>query len=163
MEETLTIKKYSNRRLYDTEENSYVTLARVAERIKDGRRVEVVDARTGEDVTAGTLTQILVEEARKNNVLLPVPVLHLCIQFGDTVLQEFFGKYLQHAIRGYLAHKAAVDEQFGQWLEFGSELASPSAKTVNPLEVYAPFLDFLKEMTFSGAADKKENKSKNKK
>ncbi len=158
MEETLTIKKYSNRRLYDTEENSYVTLARVAERIKDGRRVEVVDARTGEDVTAGTLTQILVEEARKNNVLLPVPVLHLCIQFGDTVLQEFFGKYLQHAIRGYLAHKAAVDEQFGQWLEFGSELASPSAKTVNPLEVYAPFLDFLKEMTFPGAAENKKTK-----
>jgi len=158
MNKAVTIKKYSNRRLYDTEKNAYVTLARVAERIKEGQRVEVVDARTGEDVTACTLTQILLDEARKNNVLLPVPLLQLCIQFGDTLLHEFFEKYLQQAIRGYLAHKSSMDEQFGKWLEFGNEPTSGSSKTANPFGIYPPFLDLLNKMAFPHPPEKKEKK-----
>jgi len=158
MTKAVTIKKYSNRRLYDTEENAYVTLSRVADRIKEGQRVEVIDARTGEDVTACTLTQILVDEARKNNVLLPVPLLHLCIQFGDTLLHEFFQKYLQQAIQGYIAHKSLMDEQFGKWLEFGSEMTSRSAGAANPFGIYPPFMDVLKDMSFSKPPETKKEK-----
>lgn len=158
MTKAVIIKKYSNRRLYDTEKNAYVTLSQVAERIKEGKSVEVIEARTGEDVTACILTQILVDEARKNNVLLPVPLLHLCIQFGDTLLHEFFQKYLQQAIRGYITHKSAVDEQFGKWLELGSELTSRSAGAANPFGIYPPFMDVLKDMAFPRTPETKKEK-----
>jgi len=154
----VTIKKYGNRRLYDTEKNTYVTLAKVAERVKEGQHVEVVDARTGEDVTAYVLTQILLEESKKNNILLPVPLLHLCIQFGDTLLKEFFGKHLQQAIRGYVAHKSSMDEHFGKLLELGNELTTLSVKRADPFEIYSPFVDFLKEMTFPQPQEDKEKK-----
>jgi polyhydroxyalkanoate synthesis repressor PhaR len=79
MNETLLLKKYSNRRLYDTEKSTYVTLDHVMHAIRQGRRVAVADAKSGEDVTAFILTQIILEESRKKNSLLPVPLLHLII------------------------------------------------------------------------------------
>jgi len=66
-----------------------VTLTEVAEIVKKVREVEVVDAKTKEDVTAFILTQIILEEARKKNALLPAPLLHLVIQYGEHVLSEF--------------------------------------------------------------------------
>ena len=76
----IILKKYSNRRLYDTVKSAYVTLSEVSDMIKQGQWVEVTDAKTGEDVTAFTLTQIVMEEAKKKNALLPVPLLHLLSQ-----------------------------------------------------------------------------------
>ena len=69
MTEKITLKKYANRRLYDTEQSHYVTLNQVADRIRRGQQVEVLDAKTKEDVTAFILTQILLEEAKNKNVL----------------------------------------------------------------------------------------------
>ena len=103
MPERVLLKKYANRRLYDTEKSAYITLSQVSDIIREGRQVQVVDAKTEEDVTAFILTQIIVEEARKNNSLLPVTLLHLIIQYGETVLSEFFDKYLELTIRNYLA------------------------------------------------------------
>ena len=74
MAEKIILKKYANRRLYDTDKSKYVTLNEVAERIRNGQQVEVVDAKTKADVTASILTQIVLEEAKKENVLLPVPL-----------------------------------------------------------------------------------------
>ncbi len=70
MSQKIHLKKYANRRLYDTEKSRYVTLNEVAELIKKGRKVEVRDAKTKENVTAFILTQIVLEEAKKKNVLL---------------------------------------------------------------------------------------------
>ncbi|MGW8325369.1 MAG: polyhydroxyalkanoate synthesis regulator DNA-binding domain-containing protein, partial [Desulfobacterales bacterium] len=117
MPDTVKLKKYANRRLYDMEKSEYVTLNQVADLIRKGRQVEIVDAKTKEDVTAFILTQIILEEAKSNNFLLPVPVLHLIIQYGDNILGEFFEKYLQQMIQTYLAHKQAMDENFKKWLE----------------------------------------------
>ena len=65
MSETILIKKYPNRRLYNTEKSTYISLAQLAEIIKDGRLVKVIDVKTEEDVTAFILTQIVLEEAKK--------------------------------------------------------------------------------------------------
>jgi len=119
-----------NRRLYDTEKNAYVTLNQVADLIKQGRQVEVIDAKTKEDVTAFILTQIVLEEARRRNVLLPVPLLHMIIQYGETVLGDFFDRYLQQIIRNYLAYKVSVDEQFGKWLDLGVHMTEAAKKTM---------------------------------
>ncbi len=131
MAEPLRLKKYSNRRLYDTEKSAYVTLSQVAEAVKQGRQLEVIDADTKEDVTALILTQILLEEAKKNPSLLPVSLLYLIIRYGETVLSEFFEKYLEQIIKNYLAYKAAVDEQFRQWLEFGMDFSRMAQKAMN--------------------------------
>jgi polyhydroxyalkanoate synthesis repressor PhaR len=98
MAEKILLKKYANRRLYDTEKSEYVTFNEVAERIRNGQEVEVIDAKTKEDVTAFILTQIVLEETKNKNILLPLPFLYMIIQYGDNVLVEFFEKYLEQAI-----------------------------------------------------------------
>ena len=68
----VTIKKYANRRLYDTESSSYITLDRLAAMIREGRDFEVVDAKSGEDITDQVLTQIIVDEELRGATMLPV-------------------------------------------------------------------------------------------
>ncbi len=137
MPNKVKLKKYANRRLYDMEKSTYVTLNQVTSLIRQGRQVEVVDAKTKEDVTAFILTQIILEEAKRKNFLLPLPVLHLIIQYGDNILGEFFEKYLQQMIQTYLAHKQAVDEQFKKWLEMGLDYQ----KTITELTPFKSFFD----------------------
>ena len=137
MAEKILLKKYANRRLYDTEKSRYVTLNEVAERIRNGQQVEIIDAKTKADVTAFILTQIVLEEAKNKNVLLPVPFLYMIIRYGDNVLVEFFEKYLQQAIKGYLAYKSSMDDQFKKWLDMGmgfSEVAQKSLMKANPFQ-----------------------------
>ena len=146
MPDIVKLKKYANRRLYDTEKSEYVTLNQVADLIRQGRRVEIVDAKTSEDVTAFILTQIILEEAKNKNFLLPIPVLHLIIQYGDNVLGEFFEKYLQQMIQTYLAHKQAMDEQFNKWLEMGLDFSNMAQKTMAGLTPFKSFFDQFSKM-----------------
>jgi len=151
MSAKIHLKKYANRRLYDTEKSRYVTLDEVAELIKEGRQVGVTDARTKEDVTAFILTQILLEEARKKNALLPVPLLHLIIQYGENLLLEFFDKYLEQTIKSYLAYREAADEQFGKWLDLGMNVSEMARKTMTPSGTFQSFFG-----PFSGSPQKEE-------
>ncbi|MBW1646143.1 MAG: hypothetical protein JRJ56_07445 [Deltaproteobacteria bacterium] len=96
------LKKYTNRRLYNTDNSEYVTLQEVAELIRQGSDVEVIDAKSKEDVTALILTQIVLEEAKQNNCLLPIPLLHTIIKYGDNLLIEFFESYLQKSIKSFI-------------------------------------------------------------
>ena len=156
MQEKKLLKKYSNRRLYDTTNSTYVTLNQVADMIKAGDEVEVHDAKMNEDVTAFILTQIILEEARKKNALLPVPLLHLIIRYGENVLQEFFNKYLQQIIANYLEFKKAVDEQFSKWLDMGIDYSDMAQKTLTGL---TPFNSFFNQFAKKpGEPDKKEDK-----
>lgn len=122
MTEPVILKKYSNRRLYDTERSAYVTLEQVAEMIKEGRTMKIIDEKTKEDVTGFILSQIMVEESKKN-AMWPVSLLHTIIRDSDNVLSEFFGKYLEQTIEVYLNTKKTLDEQFSQWLEMGMDVS----------------------------------------
>ena len=97
----LVVKKYPNRRLYDTAESRYITLEDLAERIKAGSDVLVQDATTGIDLTQATLTQIILE-SRGGAKLLPVPLLLRLIRLGDEALAEFFGRYVSWALELYV-------------------------------------------------------------
>jgi polyhydroxyalkanoate synthesis repressor PhaR len=143
MAERVVIKKYNNRRLYDTEKNAYVTLATLSEMIKQGRQIEVIDAQTKDDVTAFTLTQIILEEAKSKNFLLPVPLLHLMIQFGETVLSEFFEKYLQQVVKNYLSYKTSVDAQFSKWLDLGAQLSQQAPQVTPPFNPFMSVFDMF--------------------
>ena len=130
MAEKMIFKKYENRRLYDTARSTYVTLNEISDLIRQGNRVKVLDAKTEEDVTAFVLTQIIVEEARKKNLLLPATLLHLIIQYGNNLLEEFFDKYLEQTIKNYLSYKTASDEQFRKWLDLGTDLSDMAQKSM---------------------------------
>jgi len=97
----LVVKKYPNRRLYDTAESKYITLEDLAARIKGGADVLVQDATNGSDLTQVTLTQIILE-SRGGARLLPVPLLLRLIRLGDEALAEFMGRYISWALEMYL-------------------------------------------------------------
>ena len=139
MASRITLKKYPNRRLYDTENSTYVTLMDVSRLIKEGRQVQVIDLKTDQDVTAFILSQIIMEQAKKNNSLLPVSLLHLIIRFGETILGEFFDKYLEQSIQSYLAYRRNMEEQFRICMELGIDLSSAAGKTMKKLTPFQPF------------------------
>jgi len=151
MNDTIVLKKYANRRLYDTQKSAYVTLGEVAEVIRQGKTIQALDAKTKEDVTAFVLTQIVLEEAKNNNALLPVPLLHMIIRYGQNVLQEFFDNYLEQTINAYVAYKRKADEQFKQWLEMGMDLSGMAQQSLTRLN---PFQAFLEQ--FPGSKPKDE-------
>jgi len=124
MTEKLLYKKYGNRRLYDTAKSSYVNLDDITRAIREGRQVQVIDAKTKEDVTSFILTQIILEESRKRNFLLPLPLLHLIIRYGENILNEFFQKYLEQILKNYLSYRTMTDSQFKKWLEVGVDYSA---------------------------------------
>jgi polyhydroxyalkanoate synthesis repressor PhaR len=101
------IKKYGNRRLYDTGESRYITLDELAQKIRGGNDVRVVDAKTNEDLTQATLTQLILESGSAHRTL-PVPLLTQMIRLGDDSLGEFFSRYVTAALEMYLAAKRGV-------------------------------------------------------
>ncbi len=103
----MLVKKYSNRRLYDTVESRYITLEELAARIRDGADARVVDARTGEDLTQATLTQIILEHRAK---LLPVPLLMQLVRMGDDALAEFFGRYMTWTLELYMQARQGAQQ-----------------------------------------------------
>lgn len=154
MAKKILYKKYANRRLYDTEQSQYVTLTEVARQIRNSRQIEVIDAKTKEDVTAFILTQILLEQAKNENGLLPVPLLHLIIQFGDNILMDFFQKHLQQTITSYLAHKSMADDQFKKWLETGMGISAMAQKNLAEMNPFQNIFDQFSKKTKTGDEDK---------
>lgn len=140
---TLLLKKYNNRRLYDTEKSVYVTLDYVTDVVKQGRKIKVVDAKTGEDVTSAILTQIVLEEARKKKYLLPPPLLYLIIQYGENVLTDFFDKYLEQTIKNYLMYRNMADDQFKKWLEYGENFSKINPQAMAGLSSFKSIFDLF--------------------
>ena len=104
----MLVKRYSNRRLYDTQESRYITLQDLAEKIRQGADPRVVDAKTGDDLTQATLAQIIIE-SRGAARMLPVPLLVQLIRLGDASLAEFFGRYMSVALELYLHAKRGAE------------------------------------------------------
>ena len=103
----VVIKKYGNRRLYDTGVSTYVTLDELATKIRTGLDIRVVDAQTGEDLTQATLTQIVLETGNAAK-FLPVQLLTQMIRLSDDALAEFFSRYVTSALDLYLQAKRGV-------------------------------------------------------
>lgn len=102
------IKKYTNRRLYDTETSGYITLDELADIIRGGSDVRVVDAKSGEDLTQATLAQIIVD-SRSAAKLLPTPLLTQMIRMDDHALGEFLSKYMTWALEMYMMAKRGAN------------------------------------------------------
>jgi polyhydroxyalkanoate synthesis repressor PhaR len=102
------IKKYGNRRLYDTEDSRYITLEELSDKLRSGRDVRVIDAKSGEDLTQITLTQIIIE-GRSAARLLPVGLLTQLIRLNDDALAEFLGRYVGAALELYLQSRRGAE------------------------------------------------------
>jgi polyhydroxyalkanoate synthesis repressor PhaR len=96
----ITVKKYGNRRLYDTGDSRYITLEELAEKIRKGADVQVQDAKTGHDLTQATLTQIIIE-SRGAAKLLPAAFLVQLIRMREDALAEFMGRWMSWALAVY--------------------------------------------------------------
>ena len=119
---TVVIKKYGNRRLYDTAGSRYVNLDDIAVLIREGKDLKVVDAKTGQDLTRVTLTQIITEDAKEKPTGLPLELLRQLIVASDEVRQEFIMWYLKSAFDTYAKVQDAVQSRLG---EVQSAITSP--------------------------------------
>jgi polyhydroxyalkanoate synthesis repressor PhaR len=119
----VVIKKYANRRLYNTATSSYVTLDDLSRMVKEGSEFVVYDAKTGEDITRAVLTQIIVEEEQKGQNLLPISFLRQLISLYGDSMQWLVPRYLEHAMTTF-AHnqeqmRKNLQEAFGGLFPFG--------------------------------------------
>ena len=109
----VTIKKYANRRLYDTESSTYITLDRLAEMVREGREFEVVDAKSGDDITRHVLTQIIVDEEARGATMLPVNFLKQLIGLYGNSMQGMVPQYLEAAMDAFQRNQSAMRDAFG--------------------------------------------------
>lgn len=110
-DETVVIKKYANRRLYNTEKSSYVTLDHLAEMVREGQDFVVTDAKSGEDITRSVLTQIIFEEENKGHNMLPTKFLRQLIGlYGDSV-EGFVPGYLEASMDAFAKNQDSIREQ----------------------------------------------------
>ncbi|MFO1069881.1 MAG: polyhydroxyalkanoate synthesis repressor PhaR [Geminicoccaceae bacterium] len=116
------VKKYANRRLYNTATSSYVTLDELSRMVRDGEEFVVYDAKTGEDITRSVLTQIILEEDSKGRNLLPIGFLRQLIGFYDDQLHAFLPRYLELSMENFTKHQDQIrgymQETFGRFFPF---------------------------------------------
>ena len=108
------IKRYSNRKLYDTQESRYVTLEEIEEMIRSGKEIQVVDAASGEDLTSVTLSQIILESERNHRANLPSAFLHQLIKYGET-WQDFVQRSMKTSLEGVVSSQREMDRIFREW------------------------------------------------
>jgi polyhydroxyalkanoate synthesis repressor PhaR len=120
----VVIKKYANRRLYNTATSSYVTLDDLSQMVKKGDEFVVYDAKTGEDITRAVLTQIIVEEEQKGQNLLPISFLRQLISLYGDSMQWLVPRYLEHAMMSFARNqdqmRKNLQDAFGGLFPFGS-------------------------------------------
>lgn len=142
----VTIKKYANRRLYNTATSSYVTLDHLCQMVKDGTDFVVYDAKTGDDITRSVLTQIIVEEESKGQNLLPIPFLRQLISFYGDNMQWLVPRYLEHSMKSFTGNQDKMREYFqttfGSIFPFGGfeDLSKQNiAMFERAMRIFSPF------------------------
>ena len=126
----VVIKKYANRRLYDTSNSRYINLEDIAALVRNGKEVQVVDASSGEDITRVTLTQIIVEDAKDQPTGLPLELLRQLIVASDRVGQEFIMWYLKSAFDTYQKVQSSLQ----------TRLTEMHSAALSPLQMMKSFI-----------------------
>jgi polyhydroxyalkanoate synthesis repressor PhaR len=119
----VTIKKYANRRLYNTESSSYITLEHLAEMIRQKREFKVIDAKSGDDITHAVLTQIIMEEEARGATMLPANFLRQLIGLYGGSMQSAVPQYLEASLEAFQRNRAQLSEAMA-----GALAANPFAE-----------------------------------
>lgn len=160
MAEPVIIKKYANRRLYNTETSTYITQSDLAGIIRSGQNVEVVDAKTGEDLTRQTLAQIILEEESKGAAMLPVNFLRQIIGFYDNSMQSILPHYLEMVMDVFQQNQNRIKDEtnkalggFSPFAQFAAMQQIQRNQIEQMQQVMGLFNPFLRPMQ-SGEQDK---------
>ena len=113
------IKKYSNRRLYDSTNKRYVTLEDISELIRNGNEVKVIDSQSGADISKVILIQVILESEKNKEDILPVSFLHMLIKYGNKVAKDFFENYFLMMFQPYLSVQDNFKKNMRMWHEMG--------------------------------------------
>ena len=144
------IKRYGNRRLYNTETSSYVNYQDLIKLIRDGHDIQVIDSKTKADVTKSVLMQVILEEEKNDKSLLPLPFLFQLIRSREEAAQDFFKNYLASSFEAYLKTKEEFDRRFRGLLEM-------SASAPQLWERFIPGAEAMKEFWGQGQGKKEED------
>ena len=131
------VKKYANRRLYNTQSSSYVTLDELCQMVRDGQEFLVFDAKTGDDITRSVLTQIILEEDAKGRNLMPIGFLRQIIGLYDDNLKAVVPRYLEVSMENFARHQ----EQMREYMEETVGRFFP----IKPLDLKNPFEDMARQ------------------
>ena len=148
-DDVVVIKKYANRRLYNTATSSYVTLEHLCEMVKQGREFSVHDAKTGEDITRSVLAQIIFEEEGKSGQnLLPINFLRQLIRFYGDSLQSFVPSYLEMSMQTFAKEQEKLRDRMTSAFggrdrmglgNFEEQMRQNFAMFDNALRMFSPF------------------------
>jgi polyhydroxyalkanoate synthesis repressor PhaR len=160
----VVIKKYANRRLYNTSTSSYVTLDYLCKMVKDNVDFVVYDARTGDDITRSVLTQIIVEEEAKGHNLLPTKFLRQLISYYDDSLQWMVPQYLDHMMetlaRNQDSIRRSMQDTFGSMFPF-TNLEEMSRQNMAFMESAMKLLSPMGVITTSGEGTQEKTAEEN--
>ena len=113
------VKKYSNRRLYDTTNKKYVTLEEISSLIRNGYEVKVIDSQSGTDISKVVLIQVILESEKNREDILPVSFLHMLIKYGNKIAKDFFENYFLMMFQPYLSVQNNMQKNLHIWKELG--------------------------------------------
>jgi polyhydroxyalkanoate synthesis repressor PhaR len=143
------IKRYGNRRLYNTETSSYVNYQDLIKLIRDGHDIQVIDSRSKQDVTKAVLMQVILEEEKNQKNLLPVPFLFQLIRSQEEAAHDFFKNYLASSFDAYLKTREEFQKRFRGLLEM-------SASAPQFWERFIPGAEAMKDFLARSKKDEEE-------
>jgi polyhydroxyalkanoate synthesis repressor PhaR len=162
--EPITIKKYANRRLYNTATSSYVTLEDLATMVREGQDFLVYDAKTSDDLTRSVLTQIIFEQEQKGQNLLPVPFLRQLISFYGDSLQGFVPSYLEMSMNTFSQERSKLVDKmtsaFGgkeRFDQFEEQIRRNITMFEEAIRMFSPFALRSDEGRDEGASSEKKS------
>ena len=145
----LIIKRYGNRRLYNTETRTYVNYEDLAKLVRGGQDIKVVDSTTREDVTKAVLIQVILEEEKNNKTVLPTEFLFQLLRTREDSVQDFFKNHLAASFDAYLKTKEEFDSRFRSLLEIAVSAPQMWEKLI-------PGADVMKEILIGKSKEKSE-------
>ena len=138
--DALIIKRYGNRRLYNTETRSYINYQELAKIVRDGADVQVIDSTTKEDVTKAVLIQVILEEEKNSKTVLPTEFLFQLLRTREDSVQDFFKNHLSASFNAYLKTKEEFDNRFRTMLEMATSAPQLWEKLIPGAEVMKEIL-----------------------
>lgn len=138
--EQLIIKRYGNRRLYNTETQTYVNYQDLIKLVRDGQDIKVIDSTSKEDVTKAVLIQLILEEEKDKKSILPTPFLFQLLRSREESMQDFFTNHLSASFEAYLKTKEEFDKRFRSMLEMATSAPQMWEKLIPGAEVMREIL-----------------------
>lgn len=152
--EKVIIKKYGNRRLYDTRQKRYITLDELTELIESGLEVQVLDSKTKEDLTNATLIQVILETHKSSSTqLFSSEFLHQLIQYRHARMNEFFDDIMPQVFQSYMTWQQTAQNQFFEWASMAKQLGQQMLPFGTPLSSMSRVPMIWPFMNFPGSAE----------